>query len=124
MNSNQENAKKIFLTHKRFLFNKSLADVQFQILKQDPQFDIEKLEQVLFEDEKLMIKYKKYLQLIKRLVLYLILFIISLVALFLQYKMAYFFIALFAYLSISSFFGIITNRITKTQKNYLLNRYL
>ncbi|MGB3145194.1 MAG: hypothetical protein WBB24_13905 [Maribacter sp.] len=112
-----ENDSKL-LTNQRFEFKYSEVKTKLKQLMVDGLIDEKQFEKIQDEDILLKIKYKSYKKCIKQLIVGLILKGIGF-GLLSDSSLRYLFIVGGLILSISSFFGISSNKLSKSQKDYL-----
>ncbi len=112
-----ENDSKL-LTNQRFEFKYSEVKTKLKQLMVDGLIDEKQFEKIQDEDILLKIKYKSYKKCIKQLIVGLILTGIGF-GLLSDSSLRYLFIVGGLILSISSFFGISSNKLSKSQKDYL-----
>jgi hypothetical protein len=106
------------LTYQRFEFGYSEVKRKLKQLKVDGLIDEKQFEKIQDEDILLKIKYKTYKKCIKQIIIGLMLTGIGF-GLLGDSSLRYLFIVGGLILSISSFFGISSNELTKSQKEYL-----
>jgi len=106
------------LTNKRFGFGYSEVKTRLEQLKENGLIDDTQFEKIRNEDILLKIKFKTYKKCLRKIVIGLILTGIG-ITIMITSPLRYLIIVGGIILSISSFFGILSNRLTKNQKEYL-----
>ena len=106
------------LTNQRFEFGYSEVRKKLEQLKVDGLIDEKQFEKIQEEDILLKIKYKTYKKCVRQIIIGLTLTGIGF-TLMGGSSLRYLFIVGGLILSISSFFGILSNKLTKNQKEYL-----
>lgn len=104
------------LTNKRFEFGYSEVKKRLEQYRNNELIDDKQFEKILNEDILLKIKYKTYKKCVRNIIIGLILIGIGLIN---TLSFRYLIIVGGIILTISSFFGILSNRLNKNEKEYL-----
>ncbi|MEC3905742.1 hypothetical protein VOI54_01790 [Tamlana sp. 2201CG12-4] len=115
--NNNESISKL-LTNERFELGFSEVKKRLTELKEEGLLDKTQFEKIINEDILLKIKYKTYKKCIQKIIIGLTITAIGF-GLIREYSSRYLFISAGIILSISSLFGILSNRLTKIQVQYL-----
>ncbi|MFT7898751.1 hypothetical protein VBY74_02090 [Tenacibaculum ascidiaceicola] len=106
------------LTNERFKFGYSEVKKELELLKSNDLINNKQFEKIYNEDILLKIKYKTYKKALRNLIIGLVLIGTGFV-LMNTLSFRYLIIVGGIILSVSSFFGILSNKLTKSQKEYL-----
>ena len=111
----------IFLTNKRFRFSKSETLAAIANMKKSG-MQSHLFDEVEEEDFILSVKYKTYKRSVRKIIFALLSILFGAFFIILRIDSFGFFLIIFGiFVFTSSLFGILSNRITETQKNYLKN---
>ncbi|WP_165748745.1 hypothetical protein [Cellulophaga sp. Z1A5H] len=110
-----ENRSKL-LTNERFEFGYLEVKESLKKLKKDGLIDEKQFEKIQTEDMLLKIKYKTYKKCVRNIIIGLVLTGIGCIG---NSPAIYAVLLIGIIFSVSSFFGVLSNRITKNQKAYL-----